>query len=141
MEKAKFTYLMEVYEDQIPFNKFLGIKVRTLEKGISSLMVPFREELLGDKTRKTFHGGVISMLITTCGSLSVWSMCSINDKIVTIDMRVDYIKPAYQGDLIAESRVIHVGNRIGRAHTVIFLENDPGNILVEGNSVYNIRRD
>lgn len=141
MDKTKFAYLRDLIEEQIPFNKFLGVKVNKIEKGICSLRIPYREELLGDKTRNTFHGGVISMLITTCGSFAVASMCNTGDKIVTVDTRVDYLKPAFQGSLVAESRIRFVGNRIGSAHTTVFLETDPTSILSEGSSVYNIKRN
>ena len=55
--------------------------------------------------RKAIHGGVLSMLIDTCGGFAVWSRCNLNDRIATIDLIVDYLKPAVETDLVAEAIV------------------------------------
>ena len=130
----------ELIEEGIPFNAYLGVKVCEIVRGRCLLTIPYRRELLGDTRRGAVHGGVISMLVDTCGGFAVWSMCGLRDKIATIDLRVDYLKPALGGDLIAESEVRLLGNRVGNAYTVLYAEDDPGTILAEGRSVYNIRR-
>jgi uncharacterized protein (TIGR00369 family) len=140
MDESRFATFRELIEEQIPFNKFLGVRVETLEPGVCRLKIPFRQELIGDAGRKTLHGGVISMLIATCGGFAVWSMCNSNDKISTIDMRIDYLHPALNRDLVAEARVRLVGNRVGNAHTVVFAEGAREDVLAEGSAVYNIRR-
>ncbi len=91
--------------------------------------------------RNTLHGGVLSTLIVTCGAFAVLTMCNFNDKISTIDMGVDFLRPAFDRDLVAESRVRLVGNRVGNAHTVVYSDGAPDEILAEGRSVYNIRRE
>lgn len=141
MTTKDFTYFRAIIEEQIPFHRLLGVKVRFLGEGVCTLYVPFREELVGDSMRSTLHGGVLSTLIVTCGGFAVWSMCNFNDKISTIDMRVDYLRPAFDSDLVAESRVRFVGNRVGNAHTVVYPDGAPDNILAEGRSVYNIKRE
>ena len=54
-------------EEEVPFNKYLGIKVDELREGFARLFVPFRKEFIGDARRPALHGGVISALIDTCG--------------------------------------------------------------------------
>lgn len=140
MDIDTFAAFQELIEHSIPFNAFLGIKLVSLESGICKLSIPFRQELLGDFRRGAVHGGVISTLIDTCGGFAVWSMCKVTDKIATIDLRVDYLKPALSADLVAESRVRLLGNRVGNASTIIFMSGEPNQIVAEGRSVYNIRR-
>lgn len=132
--------LKAIIEEQIPFHCYLGVKVGHLGEGTSSLLVPFREELIGDSGRQTFHGGVVSMLVATCGAMAVWSRCSIDDRIATVDLRVDYLKPVPAGDLIARSRARVTGKSIGSAHTEIVSAAAPETVLAEGSSVYHIRR-
>jgi uncharacterized protein (TIGR00369 family) len=130
----------DLIENQLPFNKFIGIKLLSLEPGICKLYIPYKNELIGDTRRGALHGGVISTLVDTCGGFAVWSMCDITDRLSTIDMRVDYLKPAFGDDLVAESQVKLLGNRVGNASTILYSRNNPGIILAEGRSVYNIRR-
>ncbi len=141
MKIETFDLFRQIIEEKIPFNKLIGVKVHALEAGTCALYLPFRHELIGDVNRMTLHGGVLSMLIATCGSFAVWSICSPEDKIVTIDMGIDYLRPVPGTDLIAEARIRYVGSRVGNAHTVIYPFGEKDNILAEGRSVYNIRRN
>ena len=141
MEHENYQAFKELIEQNIPFNNFLGMRLHILEKGRCALALPFREELVGDFRRNALHGGVVSTLVDTCGGFTVWTMCDINDKIATIDMRVDYLKPTPAGKtIIAESTIKLLGNRVGNTHTVVYAEDSPRRILAEGRSVYNIRR-
>jgi uncharacterized protein (TIGR00369 family) len=140
MDIDTFAAFQELIEKNIPFNAFLGIKLLSLEPGVCKLSIPFRQELIGDVRRGALHGGVISTLIDTCGGFAVWSMCKVTDKIATIDLRVDYLKPAISADLIAEARVRLLGNRVGNASTIIFMSGEPNQVVAEGRSVYNVRR-
>ncbi|EMG37487.1 hypothetical protein PCS_01778 [Desulfocurvibacter africanus PCS] len=140
MNAQEMESFRDLIENQLPFNKFIGIKLLSLEAGTCKLYIPYKDELIGDTRRGALHGGVISTLIDTCGGFAVWSMCDITDRLSTIDMRVDYLKPAFGDDLVAESQVKLLGNRVGNASTVLYSRNNPGVILAEGRSVYNIRR-
>jgi uncharacterized protein (TIGR00369 family) len=130
----------ELIEEGILFNKLLGMKLLHLGDGQCRLLLPFRQELLGDSRRQALHGGVISTLIDACGGFAVWSSGSIHDRIATIDLRVDFLKPAVGTDIIAESRIKLLGNRVGNVHTAVWALEQPEVILAEGRSVYNIRR-
>ncbi len=132
--------LINFLEEDIPFNKHLGIKVEKAENGFARLFLPYKPEFTGDARRPALHGGILSTLIDTCGGIAVWSCCQLEDRIATIDMRVDYLRPAPQADLLAESRVRLMGNRVGNVQTVIFARESPDKIIAEGRAVYNIRR-
>lgn len=140
LSEAEKARLKAIIEEQTPFHRYLGIKVGHLGNGTSSLLIPFREELIGDSERQTFHGGVVSMLVATCGAMAVWARCSINDRIATVELRIDYLKPVPAGDLIARSRARVTGKSIGSAHTEIVSAAGLETVLAEGSSVYHIRR-
>src|SRR5260221_12499699 len=79
--------------EQIPFNSYLGLQVDLLEASRAVLSLPFRREFIGDPFRPALHGGVISTLIDTCGGAAVWTTVSPTDRISTIDLPVDYLRP------------------------------------------------
>ena len=135
-----FTALTELIEDGIPFNAVLGIQVAELREGYVKLLVPYRPELVGDTRRSALHGGVISSLVDVCGGFAVWSCCRLEDRIATIDLSVDYLRPALAKDLYAEATVRLLGNRVGNAHVALWSEGCPEVHVAEGRGVYNIRR-
>jgi acyl-coenzyme A thioesterase PaaI-like protein len=53
---------------------------------------------------------------------------------------VDYLRPGPDEDLIAESQVLRVGNRVAVVNTRVYSVKDAGTIIAEGKAVYNIRR-
>jgi len=135
-----FTTLSQIIEDGLPFNKLLGIKVVRIQEGNVSLRVPFRPELVGDARRPALHGGVLSTLVDVCGGFAVWSCCRLEDRLATIDLGIDYLRPAKAVDLYAEATVRLLGNRVGNAHVVLWSEGTPDEHVAVGRAVYNIRR-
>jgi len=132
--------LKDLIENGLPFHQYLGIKVVDLTEGSVTLRVPFRPELIGDTRRPALHGGVISTLVDVCGGFAVWTSCRLEDRIATIDLGVDYLRPAAAKDLYARSSVRLLGNRVGNAHVVVWSEGDPDRHVAVGRAVYNIRR-
>lgn len=126
--------------NQIPFNRVLGIQIVELGEGHATLSVDYRPELVGDPKRPALHGGVISALIDTSGGAAVWTTIGEHDRISTIDMRVDYLRPAPLERILATADVIRVGNRVGVATIRVYPASRPQEICAEGKAVYSVRR-
>lgn len=130
--------LREFFETGIPFNRVLGLKIDHLEAGICVIKLPFRDGLIGDSSRPAIHGGVVSATADTAGGLALWSSLGSQDRVSTIDMRVDYLRHGIAQDLWCRAEVARVGNRVGTTSMVVFQEND--RVIAECRAVYNIRR-
>ncbi len=124
----------------IPFNKFLGIDVDDAREGWARLTLPYRPEYIGDASRPALHGGVISTLIDTCGGFAVWTTIRVEDRVSTIDLRVDYLAPGAPEGLIAEGTVVRTGNRVGVVDVRVFQPSAPQRTVATGKGVYNIKR-
>ena len=129
-----------ILRDLIPFNRFLGIQLVAAQDGFCRLELPFRPEFIGDAGRPALHGGVISMLIDTAGGMAVWTKCRLEDRVSTIDLRVDYLAPGAPDALIAEGNVVRLGNRVGVVDIRCFQPSQPERIVATGQGVYNIKR-
>ncbi len=135
-----FAVLKRLTEEELPFNKFLGIQVLEFAEGLARMRLPFKPELIGDPRRPALHGGVISTLVDLCGGFAVWTRCRLDDRLATIDLGVDYLRPAPAAPLIAEGTVRLLGNRVGNAQVIVWSEGAPDEHLAVGRGVYNIRR-
>jgi uncharacterized protein (TIGR00369 family) len=131
---------LSLLQEVIPFNKHLGITLEDAREGYCKLMLPFRPEYIGDSSRPALHGGVISTLIDTCGGYAVWTQIRIEDRVSTIDLRVDYLAPGHPEPLIAEGTVVRVGNRVGVVDIRCWQPGDPARTVATGKAVYNIKR-
>lgn len=131
---------VQAFMDQIPFNQVLGIHLDGLEPGFCRMSVPFREDLIGDPMRRALHGGVISAVMDTCGGAAVWTECEPQDRISTVDLRVDYLRKGQPEDLIVDAQVLRVGNRVGVTEMVAYHEGRRHEPVASGKGVYNVRR-
>lgn len=135
--RERFTRFIE---QGIPFNRLLGIRVVLLERGHAVCEVPFRRELIGDIFRPAIHGGVVSTLIDATGGVAGFSLIDTMDRISTVDMRVDYLRPGLEDTLIADAEVVRMGNRVCVVHVVVH-QGDTSKPIADGRCVYNVRRN
>jgi uncharacterized protein (TIGR00369 family) len=99
--------------DRSPFHRLLGLEMVRVEDGVVEMRLPWRDELGREDGSDWFHGGVISALIDIAGDYAIAS--KLGRGVPTIDLRVDYLRPARRGDLRALARAVKVGRTVGVA--------------------------
>lgn len=138
--KALNSFFKQLMEETIPLHKFLGIELLEMKKGYGKVRVPFRDEVIGDIRRRRWHGGIIATVMDSVGGFAAGThLTSFEDKIATIDMRVDYLRGAKDSAIIVDGTVLRVGNRTV-VTTMRAWQEGGVELLAEGKAVYNIRR-
>ncbi|KPJ78551.1 MAG: hypothetical protein AMJ54_02705 [Deltaproteobacteria bacterium SG8_13] len=122
---AQLDFLRKWYEQQIPFNRVIGLQVETLRVDFVSIRFSMREELIGNAVHGILHGGVISSVLDATGGLA--AAASILEKmqgrsaeeiatriarIGTIDLRVDFLRPGRGEFFRAKSAIMRSGNKV-----------------------------
>ena len=115
-----------------PYMRFLGLKLEKSEKGRVELRLPFRDEFLRADGSDWLHGGVVSALIDIAGDYAVITETEVG--VPTIDMRVDYLRPARRGDLLATARTLRVGRTVSVADVEV--HDSQGTLVAVGRAVY-----
>jgi uncharacterized protein (TIGR00369 family) len=129
---------MKVMEEQVPFNRLLGIRGESASPGSCVLVLPVRPDFVGDFRRPALHGGVLSSLIDTAGGVAAWAALGPDESVSTVDLTVDYLEPAgLGGPLRAAAQLVRKGNRV--CHVRIAVTQD-GVLVAEGRGVYNIHK-
>jgi uncharacterized protein (TIGR00369 family) len=129
----------EVLERFIPMHVFLGVKLVEIRAGFAKLCVPFRPELVGDPRTQALHGGVIALALDSVGgAAAMTTLVSPDDKLSTIDMRVDYLRPGKPLDFFVEGELARSGNRIIATRMIAY--HDRSELIAEGKGVYNVKR-
>lgn len=100
----------------------LGLEFRDEGEDWVELALPWKEQLVGVPETGVLASGAIVSLLDTCGGASVWQAMGHFQPIVTIDLRLDYLRPALKGEtVIARCRVDKMTRQIafvsGTAHT------------------------
>ena len=139
--------LKEITEEKIPFNKLIGMKIETLDLDKIGIRFEMSPELVGNFTRGNLHGGVISSVMDVTGGMVAWtgimkkmegqSFDEISErfnKIGTIDIRVDYLRPGLGAYFIATGSTLRTGNKV--SVTRMELHNDKGILIAVGTGTY-----
>jgi uncharacterized protein (TIGR00369 family) len=135
-----FDALRQLTEEIIPFNKFLGMRLIHVERGRVEIEIPWRDELIGDPTKPAVHGGVISALADTAGGVSIWSALeNPMQRVSTIDIRIDYLRPGRLETLIAEATAARVGRSVGVSDIRVFHASARGDTVATAKGVYVIK--
>jgi uncharacterized protein (TIGR00369 family) len=134
------------FEKGISFNKFLDMKLEAVERGRAVARIPWRHELIGDPTRPAVHGGVLSTLADTAGGAACFAMLdSEEDRISTVDLRIDYLRPGPPADLVCEAVIVRMGRSVAVTRSHIYSGDlpEPGvepTPLATAQAVYNVVR-
>jgi len=88
----------------IPHSVRIGMVVVDVKPREAWIKVPYNEQLVGNTETGIVHGGVITTLLDqVCGSSVIVSLEDLLS-IATLDLRIDYMKPATPGlDIIGYS--------------------------------------
>lgn len=93
----------------IPHSRHLGMEMKHMGEGRAELTMPYAEHLVGDPDTGVVHGGVVSALMDTCCGAAVMSHPKAGAGTATLDLRIDYMRPATPGEaLTAIAECYHV---------------------------------
>jgi uncharacterized protein (TIGR00369 family) len=84
--------------ENTPYMKAIGAQFDRLEGDTVSLVLPYRADLIGDPQTGVIAPGVVTgMLDQGCG-LAVWARMNEFKPVATLDLRIDYMRPARRGE-------------------------------------------
>ncbi len=108
MEDAK-QKLARQFIEAIPHSRALGMKLETIGAGRATISMPYDERLIGDPATGVIHGGAVSALMDTCAGAAVMSHPTAPVSTATLDLRIDYMRPATPGQaLIARAECYNI---------------------------------
>jgi uncharacterized protein (TIGR00369 family) len=106
---------------QTPF--VAGLDGVTVEggNGFARMRLPYSEKLVGNPDTGVVHGGVITGMLDQCCGTAVGTGLPNPSAIATLDLRIDYMKPARPGaDIIFEARCLKVTQDVAFARGVAY---------------------
>ncbi len=146
-EPAFIAALRQIFEEMIPFNRLLGLRVTQIAPTGVSASISMKPELIGHVGQQRLHGGVISAGLDTMGGLAIMAAIGARhmddpvlkrmercQRISTIDLRVDYLRPGLGQTFELRGQVLRLGSRVASTR-MEFLDSD-GQLLSTGCGAY-----
>lgn len=140
-------YLRNLFEQRIVFNRLLGLSMHSAGPDWFRAQLDMRPDLVGNFVHDRLHGGVISAVLDVIAGMACIAALGTRhqskpldqrmkhfDKLGTIDLRVDYLRPAVSPRFEAQARVIRLGSRLANTQMEFFADN--GQLLATGAGAY-----
>ena len=114
---------------RVPHNQALGIQVRDLKDGEVTFELPYDARLVGNPDTGTLHGGAITALLDAASGAAVFAAMTEFVPIATLDLRIDYLKPAEPGkSVIAKASCYKLTRNVAFTRAVAY-QDDPENVV------------
>lgn len=124
----------------LPHAQSLGMIVTETAGGSATITMPYDTRLIGDPATGVLHGGAISALMDTASGAAVMSHPSAPAATATLDLRIDYMRPATPGQTITARAVCHHVTRTVAFVRVTATDADESRPVAMGTGTFTLER-
>ena len=113
----------------VPHNQALGVRILDITATEVVTELPYDPKLVGNPDTGTLHGGAITALLDGCSGAAVFAALTEPVPIATLDLRIDYLKPAEPGKpVIGKASCYKLTRNVAFTRAVAY-QDDPQNVI------------
>jgi uncharacterized protein (TIGR00369 family) len=139
--------LTVMFEDHILFNRLLGLKIVDVAPERVVGRIAMKQDLVGHYIHNRMHGGVVSAGLDAMAGLAVMAAIGARhmdeapeqrlqrfSRLGTIDLRIDYLRPAISTHFELRAEVLRLGSRVASTRMEMYAAD--GTLLSTGAGAY-----
>lgn len=125
---------LQAWVDEAPYHRLVPLVVEAVDPGAGRVVMrlPFTGSITRQASGDQVHGGPIASVIDSAGTFAVAAM--VGHGVPTMNLRIDYVRPAVQTDLVATATVRRAGRTI--AVCDIDLHDEQGRLVAIGRGTW-----
>jgi uncharacterized protein (TIGR00369 family) len=113
----------------VPHNQALGIRIIDISDTEALYELPYDAKLVGNPDTGTIHGGAITALLDGCSGAAVFAALTEPVPIATLDLRIDYLRPAEPGkSVIGKATCYKLTRNVAFTRAVAY-QDDPADVI------------
>jgi uncharacterized protein (TIGR00369 family) len=124
------------FTEVTPLCKAMGMVVTDVGYGTATFTMPYNADLIGDLSTGVIHNGPISTLLDSVSGLAVIAHPENTQMTATIDLRIDYMRPAPAGqNLTAKAEVYHTTKTVAFTRATAWAD-DPNKPIAQATGAF-----
>lgn len=124
----------------LPHCRALGMTVDDVGDGVATMSMPWDDKLVGDPSTGVIHGGAVSTLMDTCGGTAVMAHPNGSVTTATLDLRIDYMRPATPGQAITATATCYHMTRTVAFVRAVATDGDTENPVAAATGAFTVQR-
>jgi uncharacterized protein (TIGR00369 family) len=104
---SDITTIARQFIEALPHSRSLGMQLESISEGVAVISMPYDARLVGDPETGVIHGGAVSALMDTASGAAVMCHPAAGVSTATLDLRIDYMRPATPGQTIRTRAECH----------------------------------
>jgi uncharacterized protein (TIGR00369 family) len=114
---------------RVPHSLALGIRIINVTANEVTYELPYDAKLVGNPDTGTLHGGAITALLDGCSGSAVFAALTDLVPIATLDLRIDYLKPAEPGKSVIGKATCYKMTRNVAFTRAVAYQDDPDDVI------------
>jgi uncharacterized protein (TIGR00369 family) len=124
------------FSDHLPFFDEFGFSIDSIDDG--EAVARFTYDDRWTRPYEIINGGTLMALADVTVYLAIFGRVGIVPLAVTNELKMNFLRPAVGGDVLARAELMKMGRRVAYATVDVFMDDDPERVVAHATASYTL---
>ena len=124
----------DFFSTELPFFYELGLKLESIEPGVGVVRFVYDERWT--RPYEIINGATLMALADVAVYVGVFSRAGITPQAVTNELKMNFLRPAVGGDVLARAEILKMGRRVAYGSVDVYMDGQPERLVAHATASY-----